>query len=175
MHTLLRRDSHVIALSFWEEFLTKTSTLASSRSCRATGGCPKYNTELYISQEPKGPNFMLHDTDLLKAKYHFVFLFFLKGSGRLFPPCFLRIIMTLLQRNKGFHSSLIMLIMDYMKIIILEKGGGLPILARYILELQLYKAGSRKFKPYVYGNSLNCPRECSSNPSVLSSSHTNLS
>lgn len=31
----------------------------------------KQNAELYIFHEPEGPNFMVADTDLLPAKYHY--------------------------------------------------------------------------------------------------------
>lgn len=61
-----------------------------------TGGCPKYNSELYISHEPKGPNFMLADTDLLPTKYHDLQdwgIFFLTSF------CSLKICVTLLQKQ----------------------------------------------------------------------------
>lgn len=47
--------------------------------------CPKQNSELYIFHEPKGPNLMLADNDLLPTKYSFFrllpsFVLFIKDN-----------------------------------------------------------------------------------------------
>lgn len=103
-YSILQHDCHVITLFLGQFLSNKSSLLASSCSCLVTGGCPKYNTELYIFNEPTGSNFVPAHTDLLPAKYQFWW-----AQADFFSPSFVfqRITVTLLGKKRSLEGKLI--------------------------------------------------------------------